>query len=292
LLRTDSAIEPRFFYYWLQSAALHHLGYSRHYKLLAEQVVPFPKNREEQRRLVARIEALTSRLEQARQGRQAAVVEAEIIFTTVLCETFDRLDDYESIHKPALGTVATIRTGFAFKSADYRAKGRLVFRVSNIRADGTFNLEDSVYLAPELEPQYAQYQLRSEDILMVMVGATVGKLCFISDSVLPALMNQNMWRINPCDRHALLPRYLFYFLRATNLRELTLSESTHGHLKQGTYKEKPIPIPSPAEQRCIVARLNALAAKQTELRRLQTETEAELAAFTPALRAKAFRGEL
>jgi hypothetical protein len=30
----------------------------------------------------------------------------------------------------------------------------------------------------------------------------------------------------------------------------------------------------------------------SELRRLQTETEAELAAFTPALLAKAFRGEL
>jgi hypothetical protein len=33
-------------------------------------------------------------------------------------------------------------------------------------------------------------------------------------------------------------------------------------------------------------------AKHTELRRLQTETEAELAVFTPALLAKAFRGEL
>jgi hypothetical protein len=41
-----------------------------------------------------------------------------------------------------------------------------------------------------------------------------------------------------------------------------------------------------------VSRLDALAAKQTELRRLQTETEAALAAFTPALLAKAFRGEL
>ncbi len=47
-----------------------------------------------------------------------------------------------------------------------------------------------------------------------------------------------------------------------------------------------------AEQRRIAAHLDALAAKQTELRRLQTETEAELAAFTPALLAKAFKGEL
>jgi hypothetical protein len=35
-----------------------------------------------------------------------------------------------------------------------------------------------------------------------------------------------------------------------------------------------------------------LAAKLDELRRLQQEVQAELAAFTPALLAKAFRGEL
>lgn len=46
------------------------------------------------------------------------------------------------------------------------------------------------------------------------------------------------------------------------------------------------------EQRRIVTRLDALSAKQTELRRLQTETEAELAAFTPALLARAFKGQL
>jgi hypothetical protein len=47
-----------------------------------------------------------------------------------------------------------------------------------------------------------------------------------------------------------------------------------------------------ASPRRLVSRLDALTAKQTELRRLQTETEAALTAFTPALLAKAFRGEL
>jgi hypothetical protein len=39
--------------------------------------------------------------------------------------------------------------------------------------------------------------------------------------------------------------------------------------------------PSPVSPRRIASRLDALAAKQTELRRLQTDTEAALAAFTP-----------
>lgn len=43
---------------------------------------------------------------------------------------------------------------------------------------------------------------------------------------------------------------------------------------------------------CTVTNLDALAGMQTDLRRLQTEMEAELAAFTPARLARAFRGEM
>jgi hypothetical protein len=50
--------------------------------------------------------------------------------------------------------------------------------------------------------------------------------------------------------------------------------------------------PDPPEQTNIVNLLNGILTKSSELRRLQTETEIELAAFTPALLAKAFRGKL
>jgi hypothetical protein len=42
----------------------------------------------------------------------------------------------------------------------------------------------------------------------------------------------------------------------------------------------------------VVSLADALAAKQAGPRRLQTGTEAALAAFTPALLAQAFKGEL
>jgi len=46
------------------------------------------------------------------------------------------------------------------------------------------------------------------------------------------------------------------------------------------------------EQRALVTRLEALCVKLDEWQRLQRELAAELASFTPALLAKAFRGEL
>jgi type I restriction enzyme S subunit len=53
-----------------------------------------------------------------------------------------------------------------------------------------------------------------------------------------------------------------------------------------------IPVPPLAEQRRIVAELDALRAKVDELKRLQAETRAELDALMPSILDRAFKGEL
>lgn len=53
-----------------------------------------------------------------------------------------------------------------------------------------------------------------------------------------------------------------------------------------------MPIAPPEEQRRIVAELDALQAQVDGLKKLQSETEAELAALLPSILDKAFKGEL
>jgi type I restriction enzyme S subunit len=53
-----------------------------------------------------------------------------------------------------------------------------------------------------------------------------------------------------------------------------------------------IPVPSLPEQSRMMARIEQLNRRLDEARQLLRETEAELAAFTPALLAKAFQGNL
>jgi type I restriction enzyme S subunit len=57
-------------------------------------------------------------------------------------------------------------------------------------------------------------------------------------------------------------------------------------------RQVPVPIPSLPEQRRIVTYLDGLQAKVGALKKLQSETAAELAALLPSILDKAFKGEL
>jgi type I restriction enzyme S subunit len=61
---------------------------------------------------------------------------------------------------------------------------------------------------------------------------------------------------------------------------------------QSFLDQKEIPVPPLAEQRSIVAELDALQAKMDALKKLQDETAAELDALLPSILDKAFKGEL
>jgi type I restriction enzyme S subunit len=64
------------------------------------------------------------------------------------------------------------------------------------------------------------------------------------------------------------------------------------NISQKIIRETEIPVPPLAEQRLLVAELDALQAEVDALKRLQAETAAELDALIPAILDRAFKGEL
>ncbi len=60
----------------------------------------------------------------------------------------------------------------------------------------------------------------------------------------------------------------------------------------GQLSNTPIPVPPLAQQRGILAELDALQAEVDALKRLQAETAAELEALLPAILDRAFEGDL
>ena len=158
------------------------------------------------------------------------------------------------------GEVFSIRTGFAFKSSTYSDQGLLVFRVVNFNRDGSFDLNDTKFFPKaQLDDKIKGFLLEEDEILMVMVGGTIGKTTRVTQEILPALLNQNMWRIRSYGR-TLDNDYEYLLIRTINQVVENLTASTHGHFAMSDYEQKPIPLPPLAEQHRIVAKVDALMA--------------------------------
>lgn len=63
ILRSNDSILPKFFFYWLKNIQLHNLGYSRHFKLLKDLVIQFPKSHGQQNAIVEYIDRLETKVE-------------------------------------------------------------------------------------------------------------------------------------------------------------------------------------------------------------------------------------
>jgi type I restriction enzyme S subunit len=168
----------------------------------------------------------------------------------------------ESWNIKTVGDYCDILNGFAFKSEDYVSSGGIPnFRVVNINWNGTVSMEDCKFLPESFAESHKQYLLNEGDILFVMVGATRGKLAQIPASILPALMNQNMWRIVPrtdgIDRD-----YLFHHLRRSVINLLREDDDqARGFFKKSDFRGIRLAIPSLQEQVEIRTALGTLETK-------------------------------
>lgn len=254
--------------------------------------IPIPPPAEQQR-LMTRIAALASRLEQARQARQAALADSDsLIDATVALELERAAIDAESFK---LGDILTFVQYGTSEKASAEPKGAPVLRMGNIRERRihTDNLKYLQLSAVDLE----RYRLQLGDILINRTNSAelVGKAGLFdiagSDYVFASYLIR--LRVDSKRADAAFTNYVINSDGAQGFLKSNAKDAigqTNINTKQ--IRLMPIALPSPVEQRRIVARLDTLAAKHAELRCLQLEVEAELAAFTPALLAKAFRGEL
>lgn len=152
-----------------------------------------------------------------------------------------------------LGDVCELKRGFAFKSEDYVSSGILNFRVTNIGNNGAPDLTDSKYLPENFLIKYADYQLSEGDFLIVMVGATTGKVGYITKDMLPALLNQNMWKFVP-DEKKLNKRFLYFLMKHRAV--IQRQGGARDYLKQADFILQQIPLPPLEVQEEIVKELD------------------------------------
>jgi len=145
-----------------------------------------------------------------------------------------------------LGKLLAVRLGFAFRSEDYVKRGMLNFRVLNIGRPTT-DFGDMQYLPRSFWSKFPGQQLYGGEIMIVMVGATTGKLGRVPTSVCPALQNQNMWNLVPVEDVS--HDFLWLLLPDAVRRHMSLSQgSARDFLTQRDFIQTLAPWCPPKEQ--------------------------------------------
>lgn len=155
-----------------------------------------------------------------------------------------------------------------------------VLRTVNISNDGEITKEGATYIPHSKVREYERFLLQAHDILFVMVGATLGKVGYVRESALPALLNQNMWVIRTLDGHKLDQRYLHYCFKHFSSKVLGwASGSARGFVKREDFRNLDLEIPPIDEQEQIAALLTAIDDKIELNQRMNETLEAMATAF-------------
>lgn len=261
---------------------------------LAAIHVPLPPL-DEQRRIVARIEELAAKVEEARGLRRNVLGEMDAIRASAANDIFS---DASMAGAPiiALERISEIRAGVTLGR---KLTGKTIhlpyLRVANVQ-DGHLDLRilKEVEIYPE---EHEKWKLRCGDLLLTEGGDwdKLGRGTVWQDDV-PGCIHQNhifrvrvdQTRFDPWYVSALMssPRGKGFF-QAASKQTTNLASINQRQLKSFPIFDLPL-----ERQRAIVAELDTLQANVNAVRALQTETAAELDAMLPAILDKAFKGEL
>lgn len=251
--------------------------------------IPLPPL-DEQRRIVARIEELAAKVEEARGLRRQSAEEAKVLWASSAQKLVFELANK---NLQPLGDLVTVRGGGTpSRSNPFFWNGSIPWVCPKDMK--ILDIKDSIEHISE-EATYCSSAKLVEPgcVLIVVRGMILDHTVPSAILRVPAAINQDMKALVP-DKN-ILSEYLCKILWAMNhlLHEL-VEKSTHDTRKLETPKllNFKIPVPPLPEQHHIVAYLDDFPAKLDALKRLQTETAAELDALLPSILDKAFKGEL
>jgi len=295
VLRTKSSLHPKYCFYCLRGEfasdcfdAAKRKGVigSLSKSFTAEIDIPIPAM-EEQRRIVSRIEALTRRADQARRLRQEAIGEAETMLAAGISEVLAN-HDYE---KARLGDCI-------FPKDTWNARRQPRGSIRYIEISGIDNKCGLIISTKKVDaktaPSRAKRIVHTGDVIFATTRPNLKNIAIVPNELDGEICSTGFCVLRP-RTGLVLSGWLFLVTRSDwFISQIVRHDEKNAYpsVSDNEVLAIEIPIPAMERQETIVKHLNAIRAKTDDLSHLQFETDAELAAFTPALLAKAFRGEL
>ena len=259
-------------------------------ELFLEIGIPLPPL-SEQRRIVARIEELAAKIDEARNLRRQSVQEADALARSVTHQILRSSGEYREV--PLESVCADIIDNL-HSNPVYAEEGVPCVRSPDVGwgelwLDKTLRTSEEEYIrrTGRGEPQ-------PDDIVLVREGGGTGKAAIVKEGQRFSL-GQRVMLLRP-DKNLVQPKFLLQQLLSPAIHEEQvvplLKGSASPHLNIGVLRKLRFLLPSLSEQARIVIYLDSIRARIDALTCIQAETAAELDALLPSILDKAFKGKL
>jgi type I restriction enzyme S subunit len=262
---------------------------------LLEIEIPLPPLTE-QRRIVARIEEVATKIEEAQRLREQTSIEAEALA--------DAMDT-------AFWELVDARSSSLAEVTRYLSRGRQAeqgesshFLVKTQHVQSGRCLPTSLSLAPHVASRVSDDALLQPGDILIACSAAgcLGRVARWEETERRASTDTHVAIARP-DQSVIESDYLYAYLKsAPGQRQLRSRERGDWkrekigfrltELNLRDLRSVPVPVPGLAEQRRIVGHVQTLERTLGSLRQLQRETAAELDAMLPAMLDRTFKGEL
>ncbi len=140
----------------------------------------------------------------------------------------------------------------------YQASGVPLIRSMNVHFGG-FIRDGLAFLSEEQAEKLKNVTVKAEDVLLNITGASIGRVTTAPSDMEGARVNQHVCIVRPT--HQILPRFLEIFLSSPVVQDLiddVQVGATREALTKAMIEQFDIPVPSLAEQRRIVAKVDEL----------------------------------
>jgi type I restriction enzyme S subunit len=160
--------------------------------------------------------------------------------------------------------VAELIHGYQFRDFDFTKDGIPIVKIGEIGKDGNLDLSDCSFIAEERLNEFKSKILSNGDILMALTGATLGKICRVSDLTNPVIQNYRVGRFEP-NPELLDKSYLFHVLsNPISLNQIfgKIHQAAQGNVGKGDIEEVNIAVPTIGEQEKIGETLDLILDKK------------------------------
>lgn len=258
--------------------------------------IPLPPI-DEQRRIVARIEELAAKVEEARALRTAISERARALFASLVTHAVGEDANWQQVQSSVSSARGSVRSG-PFGSQllhdEFVEEGVSAIGTRDVQTD-RFVLRSGWKVSTKKFESLRRYQIFPGDILCTIVGASIGRFCVVPTPAPLAFTTKHIQALT-LNRDVALPEFVSCMLNFHQRCRDSLFAKVEGSAQPSLNAQKilatALPLPPLQEQAHIIAQLSNIKLRLEDTYKLQAETAAELDAMLPAILDKAFKGDL